>query len=85
MRVLASRVGRKQITKSDTAPPRRQVGVRLDPVGGLGLDGLGVHPPRPISEDLREDVLAGGQRHDVDPGGRLVHSGVLPGLVGQLV
>jgi hypothetical protein len=62
-----------------------EVGVRLDPGGGLGLDGLGEHPPRPIPEDLGEDVLAGGQPHDVFPGGRLVHSGVLPGRVGQLV
>jgi hypothetical protein len=46
LRVLASRVVRKQITKSDTAPPRRQVGMRLDPGGGLGLYGLGEHPPR---------------------------------------
>jgi hypothetical protein len=43
------------------------------------------HRPRPIPEDLGEGVLAGGQRHDVDPGVRLVHSGVLLGLVGQLV
>jgi hypothetical protein len=35
--------------------------------------------------DLGPDVLAGGQPHGVDPGGRLVHSGVLFGLVGQLV
>jgi hypothetical protein len=38
-----------------------EVGVGLDPGGGLGLDGLGEHPPGPIPEDLIEDVLAGGQ------------------------
>ena len=30
-------------------------------------------------------VLAGGQGHDADVGGRLVHGGVLLGLVGQMV
>ena len=62
-----------------------EVGVVVDPGGDLGLDGLGEHPPGPVPEDLGEDVLAGGQGHDADVGGRLVHGGVLLGLVGHMV
>src|SRR5262249_8884087 len=54
-----------------------EVGVGRDPGGGLGLDGLGEHPTGTVPEDLGEDVLLGGQRHDTDVGGRLVHGGVL--------
>ena len=62
-----------------------EVGVGLDPGGGFGLDGLGQQPAGAVPEDLGEDVLAGGQGHDADVGGRLVHGGVLLGLVGQMV
>jgi hypothetical protein len=61
------------------------MGVVGDPGGGLGLDGLGEHPTGTVAEDLGEDVLLGGQGHDADVGDRLVHGGVLLGLVGQLV
>ena len=62
-----------------------EVGVIVEPGGDLGLDGLGEHPAGAIPEDLGEDVLAGRQGHDADVGGRLVHGGVLLGLVGQMV
>ena len=48
-----------------------EVGVVVDPGGDLGLDGLGEHAPGPVPEELGEDVLAGGQGHDADVGGRL--------------
>ena len=62
-----------------------EVGVVVDPGGDLGLDGLGEHPAGPVPEELGEDVLAGGQGHDADVGGRLIHGGVLLGLVGHMV
>src|SRR5262245_40845731 len=62
-----------------------EVGVVSDPGGDLGLDGLGEHLAGAVAEDLGEDVLAGGQGHDADVGGRLVHGGVLLGLVGRMV
>ena len=62
-----------------------EVGVDVDPGGDLGLDGPGEHPPGPLPEDLGEDVPAGGQGHDADVDGRLVHGGVLLGLVGHMV
>jgi hypothetical protein len=62
-----------------------EVGVVSDPGGDLGLDGLGEHLAGALPEDLGEDVLAGGHRHDADVDGRLVHGGVLLGLVGRLV
>jgi hypothetical protein len=49
------------------------------------LDDLGEQPAGAVPEDLGEDVLAGGQRHDADVGGRLVHGGALLGLVGKSV
>jgi hypothetical protein len=68
-------------------PPRviLEVGVTGDPGGDLGLNGLGEQPVGAVAKDLGENVLAGGQRHDVEVGGRLVHGGVLLGLVGQMV
>jgi hypothetical protein len=62
-----------------------EVVVGGDVGGDLGLDGLGEHPPGPVPEDLGEDVLALGQGDDADLGGRLIHGGVLLGLVGQMV
>ena len=62
-----------------------EVGVGVDPGGDLGLDGLGEHPPGPVPEEVGEDILAGGQGHDADLGGRLTHGGVLLGLVGPMV
>jgi hypothetical protein len=62
-----------------------ELGMGVDPGGDLGLDGLGQHPAGPVPEDLGDDVLALGQGHDADVGGRLGHGGVLLGLVGHLV
>jgi hypothetical protein len=62
-----------------------EVGAGVDPGGDLGLDGLGEHASRPVAEDLGKDILALGQGHDPDVGGRLLHGGVLLGLVGQRV
>ena len=59
-----------------------EVGVGVDPGGDLGLDGLGQEPPGPVPEEVGEDVLAGCQGHDPDLGCRLIHGGVLLGLVG---
>jgi hypothetical protein len=77
-----------EVAVADDLPPPGvilEVGVGVDPGGDLGLDGPGEHPAGPVAEDLGEDVLAGGQGHDADVGGRLVHGGVLLGLVGHMV
>ena len=67
------------------SPVIHEVGMVIDPGGDLGLDGLGEHPPGPVPEEVGEDVLAVGQRHDADLGCRLTHGGVLLGLVGLMV
>lgn len=63
--------------------PVLESGMGVDPGGDLGLDGLGQHPAGTVPEDLGDDVLALGQGNDTDVGGRLVHGGVLLGLVGH--
>ena len=62
-----------------------EVGVAVDPGGDLGLEVLGEQPAGAVPQELGEDILASGLRHGEDVGGRLVHGGVLLGLVGQLV
>ena len=59
------------------------MGVGVDPGGDLGLDGLGQEPPGPVPEDLGQHVRPLRQGHDADVDGRLVHGGVLLGLVGH--
>ena len=65
------------------SPVVLEVGVGVDPGGDLGLDGLGQQASGPVPEEVGEHVLARGQGHDADVGGRLAHGGVLLGLVGH--
>lgn len=51
--------------------------------GDLGLDGLGQQASSPAPEEVGEHVLAGGQGHDADLGGRRTRGGVLLSLVGH--
>ncbi len=62
-----------------------EVGMIVDPGGDLGLDGPGEHLAGSAPEDLGQDVLALGQWHDADLGGRLTHGGVLLDHFGRLV
>src|SRR5262249_29993194 len=59
--------------------------VAVDPVGDLGLDGLGEQLLGALAEEVGEDVLGLGQWHDPRFGGSIDHGGVLLCRVGTLV
>ena len=58
------------------------VGMSVDPIGDLSLDGSGEHITCSLAENFAKDVMAVGQWHDADIGGRLIHGGVLLCCVG---
>jgi len=51
--------------------------VSFDPVGDLGVDGLGEQLLGALSEDIGEDIVGVWQWHDTNVIGRKVHGGVL--------
>src|SRR5262249_39040489 len=59
--------------------------VAVDPVGDLGLDGLGEQLLGALAEEVGEDILGLGQWHDPRFRGRAGHGGVLLCRVGTLV
>src|SRR6516162_8377922 len=59
--------------------------VAVDPVGDLGLDGLGEELLGAPAEEVGEDILGLGQWHAGRFGGRTSHGGVLLCRVGTLV
>jgi hypothetical protein len=59
--------------------------VAVDPVGDLGLDGLGEELLGALAEEVGQDILSRGRWHDPRLRGRTSHGGVLLCRSGTLV
>jgi site-specific DNA recombinase len=79
-------LGRGAVADDQATPgPVPHVGMPIDPIGDLGLDGLGQELAGSAPKEFGQDVLAPGRWPGDREGCRLIHGGVLLGHFGRLV